>query len=554
MSDPPGTPRADRQRRSAPSRALRIAFIVPPLIALVVLLVSVRTPVGPSASLVVVPSFDGPRAAAFARRLAQLVPDRSPGSATAVQAADDVAGALGEISGETVRRATFTAPGPGGADVEMENVWVVEPGASPEAVVVLANRDDVAPGPGLDDNATGTAAVVELARDLAGVDRARALVLASVDGGTVGTAGAERLLADLERDGLRPVAVVSLRAIGGPDGELPVLFAGTGGVRTPDVLLRGLEEALAQQQPGAGAAAPAGPVLQVLDLIAPVAPAGAQVPFLDAGVAAIQLGDGTGGVGVAPIDDARLGAVGAAIAQLLVRLDAEPRPAPPTGAYVAVSGRIIPGRAIGLLALSLLVGPLVAVGRVLVRGGRPSRAGWGAALAVAAVGAVPGVATVVAARAVDVAGGVQTAAGSGWPRADVAGVAVVVLVALALAGAAAWLLSRRITAPPPLAATAAVGLAAAVLLLAGSPASALVAAPALWLWTLVPRPEAVTGRLAWAFAPVLGVGLAIFLLRGADPAALVGAAATGALPAALVVGGSVLVGAAAVGALADDRP
>jgi len=66
VSDPPGTPRADRQRPSAPSRALRIAFIVPPLIALVVLLISVRTPVGPSASLVVVPSFDGPRAAAFA--------------------------------------------------------------------------------------------------------------------------------------------------------------------------------------------------------------------------------------------------------------------------------------------------------------------------------------------------------------------------------------------------------------------------------------------------------------------------------------------------------
>jgi hypothetical protein len=218
VSDPPGTPRADRQRRPAPSRALRIAFILPPMIALVVLLISVRTPVGPSASLVVVPSFDGPRAATFARRLAQLVPDRAPGAATAVQAADDVAGALGEISGETVRRATFSAPGPTGDDVEMENVWVVEPGASPEAVVVLANRDDVAPGPGLDDNAAGTAAVVELARDLAGVDRARALVLASIDGGTVGSAGAKRLLADLERDGLRPVAVVSLRAIGGPDG------------------------------------------------------------------------------------------------------------------------------------------------------------------------------------------------------------------------------------------------------------------------------------------------------------------------------------------------
>ena len=551
MSDPLGTPRPDRRSPSGRSRALRVAFILPPLLALIVLLVSVRTPVGPSASLVVVPSFDGPRAAEFARRLAQLVPDRSPGSATAVQAADDVAGALGEISGETVRRSTFTAPGPDGRDVEMQNVWVVEPGASSEAVVVVANRDDVAPGPGLDDNASGTAAVVELARDLAGVDRARALVVASTDGGTVGQAGNEQLLRDLRADGLRPVAVVSLRSIGAPTGTLPIRFAGTGGVRTPDVLLRGLQETLAEQ-PAAGAVAPQSPILQVLDLIAPVTPAGAQVPFLDVGVAAIQLGDGTGGVGVTPIDDARLGAVGAAVAQLLVRLDAEPRPAPPTGAYVAVSGRIIPGRAIGLLALALLIGPLVAAGRVLAAGGRPSRSGWGAALAVALVGAVPGVAAVLVARVVDLTGGVATAPGSGWPRADLAGVVAVALVALVLTLAAAWLLSRRVSAPPPLIGATAVGIVAALLLLAGSPASVLVAVPALWVWSLVPRPAERLGRLAWSLGPVVLTGLLIFLLRGADPATLIGAAATGALPPALVVGGSVLIGAGAVGALAED--
>lgn len=551
MSDPLGTPRPDRRSPSGRSRALRVAFIVPPLLALVVLLVSVRTPVGPSASLVVVPSFDGPRAAEFARRLAQIVPDRSPGSATAGQAADDVAGALGEISGETVRRSAFTAPGPDGRDVAMENVWVVEPGASTEAVVVIANRDDVAPGPGLDDNASGTAAVVELARDLAGVDRARALVVASTDGGTVGQAGNEQLLRDLRADGLRPVAVVSLRSIGSPAGTLPIRFAGTGGVRTPDVLLRGLQETLAEQ-PAAGQVAPQSPILQVLDLIAPVTPTGAQVPYLDAGIAAIQLGDATGGVGVTPIDDARLGAVGAAVAQLLVRLDAEPRPAPPTGAYVAVSGRLIPGRAIGLLALALLIGPLVAAGRALLAGGRPSRAGWGAALAVALVGAVPGVAAVLVARAVDLAGGVTTAPGSGWPRADLVGVVAVVAVALVVTLAAAWLLARRVSAPPPLIGATAVGLVAALLLIAGSPASVLVAVPALWVWSLVPRPGERLGRLAWSLGPVLLTGLLIFLLRGADPATLIGAAATGALPPALVVGGSVLIGAGAVGALAED--
>jgi len=376
-------------------------------------------------------------------------------------------------------------------------------------------------------------------------------VLASTDGGTVGQAGNEQLLRSLRADGLRPVAVVSLDAIGGPTGTLPILFAGTGGVRTPEILLKGLEETLQTQQ-AAGSAAPESPVLQVLDLIAPVEPSGAQVPFLDAGVAAIQLGSGSGGVGTEAIDEARLGAVGSAIGTLLVRLDAEPRPAPPSGAYIAVSGRVIPGKAIALLAIALLIGPLFAVGRRLFNGGSPSRAGWSAALAVAAVGAVPGIVTVLIARGANVLGGIDTPPGSDWPRANLPTVVLVVVVALLVFALAGYLLIRRRATSMPLIAAPAIGLVAAALLLAGSPASVVIAAPALWLWTLVSRPAEPLPRVVWALGPVALMGLLIFLLRGADLATLVGAAGTGALPAALVVGGAVLVGAGAVGVFASD--
>ena len=539
--------------RDRAGRVLRIAFIAPPLLALVILLVSVRTPLGPSATIAVAPSFDGPQAAAYARRLAERTPDRAPGTVTAQQAADQIAGSLAEASGEPVHRDVFRAPGPLGRDVRMENLWVIEPGSSDEAIVLIANRDDVSPGPGLDDNATGTAALVELARDLSGVERARSLVLASTDGGTVGQAGNEQLLFSLRADGLRPVAVVSLSAIGGPTGSLPILFAGTGGVRTPEVLLKGLEESL-NAQPAAGAAAPESPVLQVLDLIAPVEPSGAQVPFLDAGVAAIQLGNGDGGVGTEAIDDTRLGAVGSAIGTLLVRLDAEPRPSPPSGAYIAISGRVIPGRAIALLAIALLVGPLYAVGRRLLLGGSPSRAGWSAALTVAVVGAIPGIVTVLIARGANALGGIDTPPGSNWPRAGWPTVALVVAAALLVFALAVYLLiRRRRAAPMPLIAAPAIGLIAAALLLAGSPASVLIAAPALWLWTLVARPVEVLPRVVWALGPVVLMGLLIFLLRGADLATLVGAAGTGALPAALVVGGAVLIGAGAVAVFASEE-
>ena len=549
----------DRQRasmqtaarpRDRAGRALRIAFIAPPLLALVILLISVRTPLGPSATLAVAPSFDGPQAAAYARKFAERTPDRAPGTVTAQQAADQIAGSLAEASGESVHRAVFRAPGPKGDDVKMENLWVIEQGSSSEAIVLIANRDNVSPGPGLNDNATGTAALVELARDLSGVERARALVLASTDGGTVGQAGNEQLLRSLRADGLRPVAVVSLDAIGGPTGTLPILFAGTGSVRTPEILLKGLEETLQTQQ-AAGAAAPESPVLQVLDLIAPVEPSGAQVPFLDAGVAAIQLGRGSGGVGTEAIDEARLGAVGSAIGTLLVRLDAEPRPAPPSGAYIAVSGRVIPGKAIALLAIALLIGPLFAVGRRLLNGGSPSRAGWSAALTVAVVGAVPGIVAVLIARGANVLGGIDTPPGSDWPRANLPTVVLVVVAALLVFALAGYLLVRRRAASMPLIAAPAIGLVAAALLLAGSPASVLIAAPALWLWTLVARPVETLPRVVWALGPVALMGLLIFLLRGADLATLIGAAGTGALPAALVVGGAVLIGAGAVGVFAD---
>ncbi len=549
----------DRQRasmqtaarpRDRAGRALRIAFIAPPLLALVILLISVRTPLGPSATLAVAPSFDGPQAAAYARKFAERTPDRAPGTVTAQQAADQIAGSLAEASGESVHRAVFRAPGPKGDDVKMENLWVIEQGSSSEAIVLIANRDNVSPGPGLNDNATGTAALVELARDLSGVERARSLVLASTDGGTVGQAGNEQLLRSLRADGLRPVAVVSLDAIGGPTGTLPILFAGTGSVRTPEILLKGLEETLQTQQ-AAGAAAPESPVLQVLDLIAPVEPSGAQVPFLDAGVAAIQLGSGSGGVGTEAIDEARLGAVGSAIGTLLVRLDAEPRPAPPSGAYIAVSGRVIPGKAIALLAIALLIGPLFAVGRRLLNGGSPSRAGWSAALTVAVVGAVPGIVAVLIARGANVIGGIDTPPGSDWPRANLPTVVLVVVAALLVFALAGYLLVRRRAASMPLIAAPAIGLVAAALLLAGSPASVLIAAPALWLWTLVARPVETLPRVVWALGPVALMGLLIFLLRGADLATLIGAAGTGALPAALVVGGAVLIGAGAVGVFAD---
>lgn len=552
MNGHAGRIRAAPRSTDRATRLLVAGFVVPPLLALVVVLISVQTPQGLSATPQNPPGFNGDRAAGFARELARGVPDRAPGAATASLAADDVQEALVAAVAQPVQRSTFTARGPGGTPVEMENIWVELPGASREAIVLLAHRDDVAPGPGLDDNASGTAAIIELARGAAGVERARALVIASVDGGTVGQVGALALIGQLEETGLQPVAVIALDAIGGPPGPLPIRFAGTGGVRSPERLFRGLERAVAGV-PGAGPVETAGTLAQLLDLIAPSAPVGAQAPFLDRGIAAIQLGDGDGGLGVAAIDERRLDAVGAAIASLIVRLDAEPRAAVPTGTYIAISGRVIPGRAIALLALAFLVGPLLAV-LVALAARLPRRGEWGDALLLATVGALPGIAAVLVARLVEILGGVEVRPGALWPETGPVGTIVVLLAAAAVLAAAVVLVVRRGAPSAPAVAAPTLGLAAAFLLLIGSPVSVLLAVPALWVWTLVPGPAAFVPRLVWSAGPVVAVLLLVFLARGADVTALVGAVATGALPAPLLVGVSALLGVAAVALFGGERP
>ena len=66
-------------------------------------------------------------------------------------------------------------------------------GRSRDALVFVAGRDDPPPGPGANDNGSGTGALVELARTLVGSVTQTSLVFASVDGTTAESAGAREL-------------------------------------------------------------------------------------------------------------------------------------------------------------------------------------------------------------------------------------------------------------------------------------------------------------------------------------------------------------------------
>src|SRR5262249_39805011 len=109
------------------------------------------------------PVFDGNRAYALAKDLAGTYPDRRPGTLRASGAVQWVQAKFRD-EGYAPRVDRFQATVPGRGRVKLVNVTAQAPGRSPDAIVVLAHRDDTAAGPGADDNASGTAALLELAR------------------------------------------------------------------------------------------------------------------------------------------------------------------------------------------------------------------------------------------------------------------------------------------------------------------------------------------------------------------------------------------------------
>ena len=119
---------------------------------------------------------------------------------------------------------------PGLGNVELQNLWAVVGGQSSDAIVVMAHRDNTGVGPGANDNASGTAALVELARGYAQADTpagervrpAHTLVFLSTDGGAFGALGAVRFAKQLP---FHVVAVVNLAAIAGR-GPPRIVIAG----------------------------------------------------------------------------------------------------------------------------------------------------------------------------------------------------------------------------------------------------------------------------------------------------------------------------------------
>jgi hypothetical protein len=313
------------------------------------------------------PTFDATAAATLARDLARLHPDRHPGSQGALGAASWVSDRLAAYGFRT-QTVPFQATIPGLGRVRMQNVIAKALGRSTDTIVVMAHRDDTGLGHGANDNASGTAVLIEIARgyarataDAAGeaVRPAHTIVFLSSDGGSFGNLGAAQFAADPTND---IVAVVNVDAVAGR-GPARVTFSGDRPRSPSPVLVQTAAERILEQT--GSAPARSGALAQLVDLGFPFS-LGGQAPFVSRGVPAVTLTT----VGDRPpppfrdtqtsLDVGRLDELGRSAQALVSSLDEGLELAPGTESYVYLGSRIVPGWAIELVLISALL-PFLAV-------------------------------------------------------------------------------------------------------------------------------------------------------------------------------------------------
>ena len=377
-ADHQGRPRPGSVHRPLNGRLYRtFALLIP--VALLVAAFAVSEPSTlPAPSLP--PVYDGTSAFALADELARRFPNRSPGSPGARNAAAWVSSRLTEL-GLQVDRDRFQAQVPGRGRLDLENIVAVSPGRSGQAIVVLAHRDNLGAGPGANDNASGTATLIELARAHAAprlvqttgrlVLPLHTVVFLSTDGGAFGALGAARFV-EHGRFSDRTRAAIGLTALAGP-GRTQLHVAGDSPRSPPPSFARTAAARIAEytgRSPGRPSA-----FAQLLDLAFPFS-LYEQAPFVGRGIPAVTLSTSRERP-PSPLEDvperldaSRLAELGQSAQALIASLDQGSAFSESPSAHLQLGSRIVPGWAITLVAGAALLPFLVTVIDLVARSRR----------------------------------------------------------------------------------------------------------------------------------------------------------------------------------------
>lgn len=482
-------------------RLYRLAFL-PAAVAVVAIMFSLDGVPRPLEPPTPPATFDGDRAINQARQVVALAPERPPGSAGDAAVADLVAERFGEVAAGSVAEQSFQASYEG-EEVGLRNVLLTLPGDPERTVVVLAGRDSPE-GPGAATSAAATGVLIELAHTLGLSGHEKTYVLASTSGTTAGAAGARELLDGLpERDSVETVIVISQPGAAQPRAPY-VVASSTAATSGPPRLERTAGLAV-ETQAEAGGGAPSA-FTQLARLAVPSG-LGEQAPLIADRVEAVAISS-AGERPLAPSEDGSeqlsgetVDAFGRAVQSTVDAIDAAGPPEPLPNPHLELSENLIPGWALAMLALALILPPLataVEAGARALREGTAPRP----ALAWAGSRALPFLGALATLYALALLGLIPRPPFPFDPGLHGLGGRAAVSFALILAAAVATavLLRRRGAGAPP-GAAAAVGLVSGVaclLLWLVNPYLALLAVPIAHLWLLATRPPGAARGVAAA--------------------------------------------------------
>lgn len=317
------------------------------------------------------PSFDGRIAKQLADEFVAGNTYRVPGTPTAADAADWVADQLASYN-LSVQRQSFDVDVAGLGRRTLTNVIArpldAGPSRSPEAIVVLASRDNTGTWPGLDHNASGTGALIELARNLSTLTLSHTIIFVSTDGGSYGGLGAAYLAQDSAfRNNV--LAVINLDSLVG-SGPPRLEFAGDDS-RSPAGVLLATADASIDDQSGR-AATYTNAFEQLLDLAFPFSLYD-QGPVLGSGVSALTLTSAgsrppsNGDTEIDPAGEETLGVLGRSAQALITSLDGAAEVARGADSFIYLGGRYVRGFAIEFLLFVACLPVIVAAIDLVVR-------------------------------------------------------------------------------------------------------------------------------------------------------------------------------------------
>jgi hypothetical protein len=463
-------------------------------------------------------AFNGHNVYTSIATLAAQDPSRRPGSDGDSSLATQVASTFGR-NGFTPTTTTFSGRTVDGTRT-LENVVGVRPGMKSGSIVVVASRDALSsPAPA---SLTGTATLMELANDLQGETLNHTIVLASTSGSS-GASGAIQLARSLAQ----PIdAVVVLGDLGSSHPRQPIVLPWSADHTVAPAALRNtVASALAAQTPftdlGTGLAG------QFAHLAFPLT-LGQQGPFNAQGIPAVEVS--TSGEQPPGADEAvslsTITGMGRTVLETISALDGGPAVAAPSS-YLLLSGKVVPGWAVSLFVLALLVPVAMTTLDGVARARRRGYTIWRSVVAIllsAAPFAVAGLVVLIA----RLVGGIGIAPPGPVPAGTVplqgSGITVLILAGLAFLGtawgaasAAQRIPARRADARrrPADSGAGTEGAVAGLLLVMcvatfviwlSNPFAALLMLPALHLWMWAVSPDL---RMPLAVRAVLiGVGLA----------------------------------------------